>query len=58
MLSVDAFQERLICELLTAVAVKPVGTVGGCESGGAGVVADAGALCAEQLPAASHADTE
>jgi len=57
-LSADAFQARLIFVLLTAVAVKPVGTVGACVSGGAGVLADVAALCAEQFPTASQADIE
>ena len=52
-----SLQTRLICEMLITVAASPVGTLGDCVSGVGGVVAKAAVLCAEQLPAASHAET-
>jgi len=56
-LSVEADQLRLIWEAETAFAVRPLGVEGAVVSGGAGVVTDTGADCAEALPAASRAAT-
>ena len=56
-LSVDAPQPRLIWVLLTTAAVSPVGAVGACVSGAAGVVALATFEYALTFPAASAART-
>jgi hypothetical protein len=55
-LSVDALQERLICELDTAVAVRPVGVDGTWVSVGGGAterVVNVWFTEVERLPAAS-----
>ncbi len=56
-LSVEAVQPRLTWVELTAVALSPVGAVGGVVSGAAGVVAVAIVEYGPRLPAASAART-
>jgi hypothetical protein len=55
--SVDAVQDRLICDGETAAAVNPPGIDGAVISAGGGVVALAAADWAEAFPAASIACT-
>ena len=52
-LSELGLHERLICEVETAVAESPVGTVGAVVSVEDSVVAEAAVDCAELFPAAS-----
>jgi len=56
-LSVDAVQDRLICEDEAAEALSPLGIDGAVVSGAAGVVALAAADWPEAFPAASIAWT-
>jgi hypothetical protein len=56
-LSVEAVQLKLICELEAAVAVKPVGALGGVVSAALGVLAEAVLEYVLKLPAASVART-
>ena len=51
-----AYDELVSPEVLAGVATRLPGTVGGCVSADC-VVPEALADCAEQLPAASHAET-